>query len=434
MQITYKRNMTQEIQLTKKEKVKQFINGEDIQLAINESLPSHMDGVKFLNCIKVQFNKIPELAVCDITSLKVAFITLAQAGLEPDGRRAHLIPRKNNKKGIVECQALIDYKGKVELAMRSGLISTIHADVICDNDRFDNNKGKIINHVIDYKNPRGKVYAAYATAEFKDGTEASKVMTLEELTAIRKNVYGSDSKYSPWTTATNEMYKKTAFHNLSKWLPLSPDIQKSMNAEEDVLRDYAVAEIAEPEFMGMKAAEKIENEGLHETKGELVEDDVPYVETEGSGVAEINKALADTPPKKKSAKKKTAKKKVVAQVKPELPQEEEPEVTTDPETDPDFEVAETVDIGGEEAPLVKSIENPEGNHSSSVEAVTEASAPLTVRQRVVEMGKLHDTDEAHILAFLEDKLLPEDKDDSWLKIEEFWKDIKEDIKSMKVEL
>ena len=75
-------------------------------------------------------------------SLAQQFMKCAELGIEPDGRRAYLIPYKN------EIQLILDYKGIAELAMRSGKISNIHADKVCENDEFEYNIGMILkNHV-----------------------------------------------------------------------------------------------------------------------------------------------------------------------------------------------------------------------------------------------------------------------------------------------
>lgn len=152
-------------------------------------------------------------------------LTCSQLGLEPDGRRAHLIPYGKT------CQLIIDYKGLVELAMRSGEVSNIHADVICENDEFLCDRGQIVKHEIDYRKERGSVFAAYAICRFKDGSEKSEVMSVMEIDAIRKRSRASGS--GPWVTDYNEMAKKTVFRRLSKWLPLSSEFREALEKDAD---------------------------------------------------------------------------------------------------------------------------------------------------------------------------------------------------------
>lgn len=149
----------------------------------------------------------------------------AELGIEPDGRRAYLIPYKN------DIQLIIDYKGIAELAMRSGMISNIHADKVCENDEFEYNIGEITKHRIDFRKPRGEAYAYYAIVTFKDGTKKCEVMSKDEVDAIRKRSKSPNN--GPWVTDYDEMAKKTVFKRLSKWLPLSPELQKGIDIDNE---------------------------------------------------------------------------------------------------------------------------------------------------------------------------------------------------------
>jgi len=156
---------------------------------------------------------------------------LSLIGLEPDGRWAHLIPYENKKRGVVECQLIVDYKGLVQLAMRSGEISYIHADVVCEHDDFEYDRGEIARHKIDMRKPRGSIYAAYAMAVFRDGTRKCEVMSREEIEAVRARSRAGNS--GPWVTDYAEMCKKTALRRLSKWLPMSSETLEKISEHED---------------------------------------------------------------------------------------------------------------------------------------------------------------------------------------------------------
>lgn len=179
--------------------------------------------------------RVPKLEQCDRGTVFAALLRCSELGIEPDGRRAHLIPFENRKKGIVECQLIIDYKGLVELVLRSGLVSRIHADIVCENDQFSYNMGRVEHHKIDFRNPRGAAYAVYAFCEFKDGSTAATAMTLDEVNQIRARSRSASN--GPWVTDYNEMAKKTVFRRLSKWLPISPEIQDHMHKDDDTVLD-----------------------------------------------------------------------------------------------------------------------------------------------------------------------------------------------------
>lgn len=212
---------------TAKTSVREYVQSDTFKNQIAQALPKHVSDDRFMRSLFTQVQKVPKLLQCSKGSLFSAAITCAQLGIEPDGRRAHLIPYGDN------CQLIIDYKGLVELIMRGGSVSCIHADAICENDVFAYDKGTVREHRIDFRQPRGAAYAYYALVRFKDGAEKAEVMTVDEIEAIRKRSRSGGS--GPWVTDFGEMAKKTAFRRLSKWIPLSPEVQAALNADDDVL-------------------------------------------------------------------------------------------------------------------------------------------------------------------------------------------------------
>lgn len=224
---------TQPTQLT----IRQRLESDEFKDSIAKVLPKHVKPDRMVRVAITALTRTPKLRDCDQASFFLAMLNLSQWGLEPDGRRAHLIPFENRKRGVCEVQLIIDYKGLVELVMRSGDVSNIHADVVCDNDDFIYDRGELKRHKIDFKNPRGNVYAAYCLVRMKDGTEKCEVMNRDEIEGIRKRSKAGNS--GPWVSDWNEMAKKTVFRRVSKWLPLSAEVQEAMTADDDVLDTIA---------------------------------------------------------------------------------------------------------------------------------------------------------------------------------------------------
>lgn len=218
--------------------------------AVKKALPRHLKPDRFIRVAITAMTKTPKLAQCDQASFFNALLTLSQLGLEPDGRRAHLIPFENRKRNVVECQLIVDYKGLAELVYRSGVVSYLHADVVRDGDLFDFSKGELKTHVPwflrrddEKPNEPGNIYAIYSLARMKDGSEKAEVLALSEVISIRDNSQGwrafknGYAKQSPWDpenpVSEQEMMKKTAFRRLSKWLPLSPEIRDAVESDDD---------------------------------------------------------------------------------------------------------------------------------------------------------------------------------------------------------
>ena len=213
--------------------LKDLIQGDAFKQAVSSALPKHLTADRFCRVAATALMRVPKLAQCDQASFFNCLLTLSQYGLEPDGRNAHLIPFENRRAGITECQLIIDYKGLVELAMRSGLIARIHADVVCINDVFEYNMGNITEHKIDLKNDRGEVYAAYAIVTFKDGTTKCEVMSFREIESIRNRSRSGSN--GPWVTDWKEMAKKSCFRRLSKWISISAEFRDAVDADDDVI-------------------------------------------------------------------------------------------------------------------------------------------------------------------------------------------------------
>lgn len=222
------------------------INSDSVRNEIARQLPKHMTAERMARVTLTALTRIPKLAECTPESFLRCVMDLSQWGLEPDGRRAHLIPFENRRAGTVECQLIIDYKGIVELLYRSGNVTALHADVVYEGDLFGYSLGQIKNHTPWFLLPksardeeRGKPIAAYCIATMRDGTEKHEVMSYDEIESIRKRSRAGNS--GPWVTDWNEMAKKTVFRRCSKWLPWSAEIRDAIENDDDVIETTAVA-------------------------------------------------------------------------------------------------------------------------------------------------------------------------------------------------
>ncbi len=223
-----------------KKTISDLIVSDDFKSKLALSLPKHLTPDRFARVALTAIHRTPKLMECTRESLFQCLYDLSAMGLEPDGRRAHLIPYKD------KCTLIIDYKGLVELAMRSGEVSSIHADVVCENDIFEYDQGQIKQHKIDFKKPRGEMYATYCKIGLRNADDPKcEVMTKEEVEAIRKRSRAGEN--GPWITDFNEMAKKTVFRRASKWIPLSPELRDSLE-KDDSLPDAGTERLARPIF------------------------------------------------------------------------------------------------------------------------------------------------------------------------------------------
>ena len=229
-----------------KRTIKEWLQSREFQAEIQRSLPKHLAGDRFLRVALTAMTRNPKLAQCTQESLFQCLLDLSALGLEPDGRRAHLIPFEDRKRGVTVCTLIVDYKGLAELVRRSGEVSYLRADVVCENDVFDYQlgSGAFLKHKHARAN-RGKVVEVYSFVELKDGSVDFDVMGLEEVDAVRAQSRAKDS--GPWVNQFNEMAKKTVFRRHSKWLPLSPELREKIEKDDEATEPERFA-AAKPVF------------------------------------------------------------------------------------------------------------------------------------------------------------------------------------------
>jgi recombination protein RecT len=216
--------MSTEITTKKPQGLKELINSDAMRAQFGLALPKHLSPERFARVAITALTRTPKLADCTPASLMKCLLDLSAMGLEPDGRRAHLIPYGN------EATLIVDYKGLVELIRRSGDVVSIRAELVCSSDQFSWKNGEI-SHEVNWREDRGVIEAVYAEAVMKSGEKQSAVMTKAEVESIRAR--SRSGKSGPWVTDFGEMAKKTVVRRLSKMLPLSSEIIRHVERDDD---------------------------------------------------------------------------------------------------------------------------------------------------------------------------------------------------------
>ena len=211
-------------------------------------LPSGWDVNRYKNLVLSCVKREPKLIECFATprgeaSLMVAALQCASIGLEPNTplKEASLVPRKN--KGIAECQLMIEYRGFIKLARRSGEISTIVAEVVREQDEFSYTKGldPTMTHIpYDGDDDPGPLTHCYSVAVFKDGGKQFVVLPRREVYSDHRAKSDSwrnerSRPYSPWTVFEASMWRKTAVRALEPFLPLTAEAAVGFDSDERTL-------------------------------------------------------------------------------------------------------------------------------------------------------------------------------------------------------
>ena len=204
--------------------LKSIISSDAMKQQFATALPSHLSPDRFARVAITALTRTPKLQQCTQSSFFKCLLDLSAMGLEPDGRRAHLIPYGR------ECTLVLDFKGLAELVRRSGDVIKIHSDVVCENDTFSHSMGDVTEHTYDISKDRGAVIAAYSQVTLKNGAVQSEIMSKAEIDAIKNKSRAGRS--GPWVDHYNQMACKTVFRRLTKWLTLSPEVMDAVSAAE----------------------------------------------------------------------------------------------------------------------------------------------------------------------------------------------------------
>lgn len=178
--------------------------------------------------------KTPEMLKCmddprGIASIGLALMKAAAMQLRPDGRNGHLIPFWNNTGSYMECQFFPDFKGMVKLMCMSRKVATVNGGAVRENDLFEFEYGsrQFLRHK-PAMSDRGQLIAAYAYYTTPSGECCFRVLNADEVKR-RQAVAKTDKVWNQWP---DEMWAKTALHNLAKIAPLGDDFERAVQIDE----------------------------------------------------------------------------------------------------------------------------------------------------------------------------------------------------------
>lgn len=201
-----------------------LIASDHYQKEFAKALPRHLTVERFTRIAQSAVSKNSKLGECTPASILKCCMDCSSLGVEPDNRKAYIIPYGR------EATLVIGYMGLIELVRRSGDVVSIYAETVCEADEFSWHNGEV-EHRIDWRNDRGAVQAVYAVARLKSGEVQTAVMTKTEVEAIRKRSKAGNS--GPWVDHWSEMAKKTAVRRLVKMLPMSSEIHQAIERDDE---------------------------------------------------------------------------------------------------------------------------------------------------------------------------------------------------------
>ena len=205
--------------------LKDIIRGDKFSSLVSSFFDNEKNRDRFLQIAVNATVSNPALANCNKASFLNCLMKLAQIGIDPDGRNAHIIPYGN------VATLVIDYKGFVTLAYDSPKVSKVEAFIVYEKDICRMLNGEIIHEVRNPFEDRGAMIGAYAMCQFTDGTKKFEPMSKAQIDAIRARSRAKNS--GPWVTDYEEMAKKTVFKRLQKWLPVTPRLKAAIEMDNE---------------------------------------------------------------------------------------------------------------------------------------------------------------------------------------------------------
>ena len=150
--------------------------------------------------------------------------------LNPAKKQAYLVPRDG--KICLD----VSYIGLVELAIQSGSVRWVKAEIVRLNDSFrlagyDRPPEHSFNP---FSRDRGEPVGAYVVAKTADGDYLTDVMSTDEINAIRDRssawkAWVEKKRSCPWVTDWTEMAKKTVVKRASKMWPKTDRLDSAIH-------------------------------------------------------------------------------------------------------------------------------------------------------------------------------------------------------------
>ena len=235
---------------------------------IKKALPSVLTPERFTRIVLSALSTNPKLQETTPESFLGAMMKAAQLGMEPNTPlgQAYLLPYYNSKKRCLECQFQLGYKGLIDLAYRSGEVSTIQAHVVYEHDKFSYAYGlePQLEHV-PAMGDRGSPTHVYAVFRTKDGGYSFGVMSIDD---VRRHAqrYSKSFENGPWQTNFEEMAKKTVLKRVLKYAPLKSDFVRGVS------QDGAIhTELSDDMFSTPAAYIDVDAVEVDESTGEVIE-------------------------------------------------------------------------------------------------------------------------------------------------------------------
>ena len=203
----------------------QFFKAVNIKEKFEEVLGDKTKSESFVASVLAVINDTPELKKADNNSIMAAAMKAAVLDLpvEKSLGFAYVIPYYNSKERKHEAQFQIGYKGYLQLAQRSGVISKISRGKVYENQFISYNP---LDEELDVDftvEGQGEVVGYFAKLILTNGFSHLVYWSKDKIEKHRDKF--SKSKYGPWKDNFDAMALKTVIKDLLRDAPMSIQMQ-----------------------------------------------------------------------------------------------------------------------------------------------------------------------------------------------------------------
>ena len=283
----------------KKTSIAVFLTQDAAKNQINKVVGGK-NGTRFISSIISAVQTTPALQECTNNSILNAALLGEALNLSPSPQlgQFYMVPFKNKKKGTVEAQFQLGYKGYIQLAIRSGYYKKLNVIPIKEGEliRYDPLNEEIEVSLIedDIAREEASTIGYYAMFEYENGFRKTMYWSKKKMQAHADKysaAYNSKiaEKIENGEIPENEMWKYSSFwykdfdgmamktmlrQLISKWGIMSIDMQDAINKDMAVISDDGT-----PDYVDNQPEEEIQ-EVVSEQEVQEVRPVVENIESE----------------------------------------------------------------------------------------------------------------------------------------------------------
>jgi len=211
------------------------LDGEFTNTVTNYFRGNSDEALAFKTAVVDYVRKTPKLLECDRTSLMTAFVQVAQFKFMPSSVSGEMYVIPYGK----EAKPQLGYQGIITLLYRAKTVIAITGNIIYANDYFAFEEGLnpvLVHKLAKFGTPKGEPIGCYTIAQLESGAKTFKVMSKDDIMAIKKLSKAKNSPDSPWNSSKdpfNWMWLKTCLIQHSKFLPKTPELIKAIEIDND---------------------------------------------------------------------------------------------------------------------------------------------------------------------------------------------------------